>query len=355
MSGKDYYQSLGLERNASPEDVKRAFRTLAHKYHPDKPGGNEEKFKEINEAYQVLSDPEKRQKYDQFGSGAFDGGFQQGGAGFNGFDFSGASGFGDLGDIFGDLFGFGGGTRQGSRVRKGNDIEMDVDLSFKESIFGIRKDIHVQKICACEHCHGTGSEPGAPVDTCKTCGGSGSRVTVQRTLFGAMQARVVCESCHGEGKIPTKPCGSCHGQGVVRTKRNLSVDIPSAVEDGSILRLREEGEAVKGGKNGDLFLRLHVKSDVRFEREGMQLFSTVHIGFTQAVLGDSIDVETIDGSVELEIPAGTQSGTEFRLRGKGVPHGNRRGDHIVTVQLSTPRHVSKRERQLLEELNLREK
>lgn len=354
MSGKDYYHVLGISRDASQDEVKRAFRALAHKHHPDKAGGDEEKFKEINAAYQVLGDPEKRQKYDQFGSAAFDGSQGapgQGGAGFSGFDFSGG-GFEDLGDLFGDMFGFGGGGRR-RKAAQGNHIEMDLALTFEESVFGAKKEVTLTKPSVCVRCTGTGAEPGTSLKSCATCGGSGVRTSVQRTVFGNIQSRTACSACAGSGQVPEKPCTDCHGSGIAHQKKTMSVDIPSGVETDNLIRLRGEGEGVKGGIAGDLYLRMRVRPDPRFTRDGETILSACSIGFTQAALGDTVDVETVDGPVELRIPAGTQSDTPFRLRGKGVPIRGRRGDHIVTVRVTTPRHLSRKQRQLLEDLGLR--
>jgi molecular chaperone DnaJ len=352
---KDYYKILGVERGASPDDIKKAFRKLAHQYHPDKPGGNEAKFKEANEAYQVLNDPVRRQKYDQFGSAAFKGsggfgGFSPGG-GFSG-DFSAFGGFEDLGDLFGNMFG-GGGPR--SRSPRGGDIQVDVDLTFREAVFGAPKEITLTKPSTCERCGGVGAEPGTRLKTCMECGGSGSRVTVQRTMLGTMQRRQTCSSCQGSGEAPEKRCAACTGTGILRVKKTLVVEVPGGVEDGNMIRLRGEGEAIRGGSPGDLFVRLHVADDPHFTREGSAIFSDLKIGFTQAALGDTVEVRTIDGSVELRIPAGTQSRTEFRLRGKGVSTQGKRGDHLVTVHVVSPRSLTKKQKELLVELNLREK
>ncbi len=361
---KDYYKILNVNKNASADDIKKAFRTQAHKYHPDKAGGDEAKFKEANEAYQVLGDPEKRAKYDQFGSAAFDGSSGFGGSqGFGGFssrggpgsawDFSGfqqAGGFEDLGDLFGDMFGGRGGGRGQPR---GSDIQVDADLSFSESVFGVNKDIEVTKNAACERCAGTGGEPGSGMKTCDTCKGSGVQVTMQRTILGTMQSKRSCEVCQGTGEIPNKICSTCHGEGVERKRERLSVGIPAGVDDGAVLRVREKGEAVRGGRTGDLFVRLHVKHDPRFERDGIHIHSQSTIGFTQAALGDTIEIETVDGKGDLKIPAGTQSGSQFRLRGKGVPSNRGRGDQIVTVEVKTPERLSREQKKLLEELNLK--
>lgn len=348
---KDFYQILGVSKSASQDEIKQAFRKLAHKYHPDKPGGDEAKFKEINEAYQVLGEPEKRAKYDQFGSAAFENGGT--GQGFGGFDFSGfqgGAGFEDLGDMFGDLFG--GGRRQ--RTPRGSDIQMDVDLTFHDSVFGVEKTITLTKPSACERCGGTGGEPGSGMETCATCKGAGVEVSVQRTILGNIQSKRTCSTCSGAGETPKKACSTCRGSGVERKSRSLVVTIPAGVENGSVLRVRGEGEYLKGGMPGDLFVRIFVKQDARFERDGFDLYSEAKIGFTQAALGTTIDVDTIDGKAELKVPAGTQSGTQFRLRGKGVQTSRGRGDQIVTIHVTTPRKLDRKQRKLLEELDLRE-
>ncbi len=350
--GKDYYKILDVDKGASQEEIKKAFRKKAHSHHPDKEGGDEEKFKEANEAYQVLGDPEKRQKYDQYGSAAFDGQGPGGGQGFGGFDFSGAGGFEDLGDIFGDLFG--GGRRRGPATPRGNDVQVDLDLSFKESVFGVDRDIELTKVSSCERCTGTGGEPGTSMDTCGTCNGSGVQVTAQRTILGVMQHKQTCSNCQGTGETASKNCTSCHGQGVDKINKKLSIRIPAGVDHGATLRVRGEGEAVKGGKSGDLFVRLHVKPDKRFDRQGSTIISYAKIGFTQAALGDTIEAPTVDGAVDLKIPAGTQSGAQFKLKGKGVDGPRGRGDQIVVVEVITPKKLSRAQKKLLEELDLKE-
>ncbi|NQV90572.1 molecular chaperone DnaJ [Candidatus Uhrbacteria bacterium] len=345
---KDYYQILEVDRNASQDEVKKAFRKLAHKHHPDKQGGNEEKFKEANEAYQVLGDEKKRAQYDQYGSGAFDG--SGGGQGFGGFSgFSGGAGFEDLGDIFGDMFG-GGRSRQ--RERRGSDIQVDMELAFKESIFGVQKEVDLTKTDTCDRCSGTGGEPGEAMDTCSTCNGEGATIGVQRTILGNIQTKQTCQTCQGTGETPKKPCTTCRGLGVDRKRQTFTVTIPAGVENGAMLRVRGQGEALKGGQTGDLFVRLHVPEDKQFDRQGNMLISEAEIGFTQAALGATIDVQTVDGAVDLKIPAGTQSGAQFRLRGKGVPTSRGRGDQIVVVRVVTPQKLSRAQKKLLEELNL---
>lgn len=365
MSGKDYYKILGVEKNASQEDVKRAFRKLAHEHHPDK-GGDEAKFKEINEAYQVVGDEAKRKQYDQFGAAAFDGsggGNPFGGAGgfpggFN-FDFSGgAAGFEDLSDILGGMFsggagsGFAGG---GNRRSQGENIEVGIRLSFKEAIFGVEKEISLTRNSTCPRCAGTMAEPGTRMKTCATCDGKGFRVTTQRTLLGAMQMKTACDECHGVGEKPEKSCTECHGKGVTHGRATVRVDIPAGVDDGVTVRVRGEGESIGAlGDKGDLYLRIRVDADSRFKRDGSTIFVVKKIGFTQAALGDTVDVETVDGKVEVKIPQGTQSGSELRLRGKGVPSSRGRGDEIVVIQVITPTKLDKKVQELLREANLKE-
>lgn len=343
---KDYYQILGVDRKASQDEVKRAFRKLAHEHHPDK-GGNEAKFKEINEAYQALGDPEKRARYDQFGSADGPQGF--GGGGFpGGFD---PNAFGDLGDIFGSFFGGGG----RSQTPRGQDIEMELFLSFKESIFGVAKEITVNKTNTCARCGGQGAEPGTKMKTCDTCKGKGFTIQNQRTILGAVQMRVACQACDGRGEKPETPCTECHGQGMTRGRKTLRVDVPAGVEDSMQMRVRGEGESLGAqGEPGDLYLRLRVSPDARFTRDGSTIYLKKTIGFSQAALGDTVQVDTVDGPVSMKIPPGTQSGEELRLRGKGVPSGRGRGDQIVIIQVATPTKLDKTAKRLLEELNLRE-
>jgi len=350
---KDPYDILGVDKSASQEDVKKAFRKLAHKYHPDKPEGDEEKFKEANAAYQILGDPEKRRQYDEFGPAAFQGG-AGGSGGFGGQGFGGFQGINmdDLGDIFGDMFGFGGGGR--ARTKRGSDIEVDMDILFEESIFGTEKEVTLTKPSACERCGGVGAEPGTSLKTCGTCQGSGMETKIQRTILGNMQTRTACGECRGRGEIPETRCSECTGTGVKRAKKTLKITVPEGIQPGTTLRMRGEGEAVPGGESGDLFIRLHVGTDARFQRQGSTIITRANVGFTQAALGDTIEVETVDGPVDLKIPSGTQSGTQLRLRGKGVPTRGSRGDHVVIVEVVTPKKLSRQQKKLLEELDLRE-
>jgi|SaaInlStandDraft_5_1057022.scaffolds.fasta_scaffold09763_5 molecular chaperone DnaJ len=348
----DYYKTLGVDKSASQDEIKKAFRKEAHKYHPDKPNGDEEKFKEANAAYQVLGDADKRAKYDQYGSAAFEGGAGGGGGfgqGFGGFDFSGAEGFGD---IFGDIFG---GGRNQQRERKGNDIQIDLDLTFSEAVFGVEKELDLTKVSNCERCGGTGGEPGEAMNTCGGCHGEGVQMKAHRTVLGVMQSKVTCSECEGLGEKPKVECKDCSGSGLDKGRHHMEVKIPAGVDNGATLRLRGEGEAMKGGASGDLYVRLHVKRDKRFEREGATIHSTVKIGFTQAAVGDTIDVDTVDGSVELKIPHGTQSHTQFRLRGKGVPTRRGRGDHLVLIEVVVPKKLTHKQVKMLKELDLTEK
>jgi len=362
--GKDYYKILGLEKNASADEVKKAFKKQAMEHHPDRPGGNEAKFKEVNEAYQVLGDPDKRQRYDQFGSdfeqqGGFGGGAswedfmraarggQQGAGGFN-FDFG-----GDLGSIFGDLFGFGGGGRQGARTSRGNDIQVDVETDFKEAIFGVEKEISLRKQSKCDVCGGSGGEPGSQNEKCRTCNGQGQVMQVQRTFLGAMQTVSTCPDCHGRGERPGKKCKHCGGDGILAKSETFKIKIPAGIDDGQSIRLEGKGEAAPhGGHTGDLYVRVHVRKLKGFEREGFDIFTNADISFPQAVLGDKIAIETIDGPINLVIPEGTEHGQLIRLKGRGVFHLNShvRGDHFVRVKIRVPKKLSRDARNKLEGL-----
>ncbi len=368
---KDFYNILGVPKDASEADIKKAFRKLAHEHHPDKDGGDEEKFKEINEAYQTLSNKEKRQQYDQFGQ-TFDQARRQGGGpgGFGGFsaeDFARGGGpfggfrtenanfdFGDLGDIFGDIFGMGGSRgRARSEVRRGNDAEISVTVSLHEAAFGTDKVLTLEKEITCKRCGGSGADPGAKIVSCATCGGSGQVQNIQQTFFGALRQMGVCPECHGEGRKASKKCTVCHGEGRTTGQETISVKIPAGISDGESLRLSGKGAAgVRGAEAGDLFVRIKVPNDPNFRREGDDIYSDVSVGFSQAALGTKVHIETLDGEVILKIPHGTQSGKVFRLDGKGVTHLRKRGrgDHLVTVQVETPAQLSRREKDLLKEL-----
>lgn len=358
---KDYYGILGIGKSASQDEIKRAFRKLAHELHPDK-GGDPKKFKEVNEAYQVLSDTDKRTQYDQYGT-TFEQAQAQGGfSGFEGFrDFTGfTQGTGinieDLGDLFGGMFGGFGGGRSRSRSgrgRRGQDIQADLKISFRDAAFGVEKEIELWKTVSCSRCSGNGAEPGTTIKKCTTCGGNGQVAQTQRTFLGAMQTVVTCTTCHGQGEKWETACNKCRGGGVVKELRKVSVKVPAGIADGQSIRLRGEGEAGERGTTaGDLYLTVRVAADARFERDGDDLHSQARVTFSQAALGATVDVETVDGVVALKVPAGTQSGQEFRLKGKGVTHlkSGGRGDHFVHVQVETPKSTNRRQRDLLEQL-----
>lgn len=360
MSKRDYYEVLGVAKGATDDEIKKAYRKAALKYHPDKGGGkeSEEKFKEANEAYQVLSDKTKRQQYDQFGhngpfgAGSGAGGYQQYG-GFNGqgFDIN-FDDLGGFGDIFESFFGGGGASRGGTRQRRGADIQAEITIDFSDSVFGAEKDFTLLKMSECDRCNGTGAEPKSAMKTCPTCHGSGQVQTQARTIFGTFAQTAVCPECKGEGKIPEKKCTKCHGEGRLKRQETIKVKIPAGIANGQTIRISGKGEAgERGTQPGDLYLRINVRGDKRFERDGYNIISEANVSFPQAALGTTVTVETVDGEVTLKIPAGTQSGKVFKLSGKGVPHlnGTRRGDHLITVNVKTPTTLTKKQKQLLEE------
>jgi molecular chaperone DnaJ len=343
---QDYYNVLGVPRNATEEEIKRAFRKLAFQYHPDrnKNPGAEEEFKEINEAYQVLSDPEKRSSYDRYGRVVTGGGFP---------DF----GFGGLGDIFESFFGGFGETpfdRTAQRApQRGDSLQTHLTLSFEEAVFGCKKEIGIQCIEFCPLCHGIGSQPGTNPQTCPECGGAGQVRKYQRSIFGHFSHVTACPRCSGNGTIITNPCPQCSGKGRIKVKRKLMVDIPAGVDDGYRLCLEGEGDAgLYGGRPGALYITLSVKPHDLFRREGANIFCQLPINFAQAALGDEVDVPSLDGKLSLKIPPGTQSGKVFRLKGKGIPYvgGNGKGDQLVEVQVLTPQRLDGKQRWLFEEL-----
>ena len=360
MSKRDYYEILGVSKSASDDEIKKAFRKLAIKYHPDKEGGDEAKFKEANEAYEVLKDKQKRQRYDQFGHAGVGGagGGSQGGNPFEGFDFNGQNINFD-GGAFGDIFSqfFGGGGQQTYGPTKGRDVEVQVTLSFEEAIFGKEVDLSLNLDDECTHCKGTTVEPGYSMKTCDTCKGAGQRVRVMNTMFGPIQQAVSCETCKGKGKVPEKICTKCHGSGVERHAQSIKVKIPAGIDDGATIRLREHGEAIGGGSKGDLYVHVRVKAHKKFTREGNLILSEEHISMVDAALGTEIDVETVDGVVTMKVPAGTQSGTDFKLSGHGVPHlrSDARGAHIVSVIVDIPTKLTKKQRELLEQFGAAKK
>lgn len=353
---RDYYEVLGVAKNASADEIKKAFRRLAVQHHPDKEGGDETKFKEINEAYEVLKDAGKRQRYDQFGhagvGGAAGGGNPFGGAG-QGSPFD----FGDMGfgDIFENIFGGGfntGGQQRGRRQTRGRDVEAAIEISFEDAIFGTQKDLHLNLEDTCEHCKGKTVEPGYELKTCDTCKGAGQVVSVTRTIFGNIQQAAICPTCKGAGKVPEKPCTVCHGKGTQKHPRTITLKVPAGIDDGAVIRLREHGEAIANGANGDLYVNVRVKAHKHFTREGDLILSEEHVDMVDAALGTTAEVSTVDGPVYMKVPAGTQSGTDFKLSGHGVPHirSETRGAHIVTIIVDTPTKLTKHQKELLEEL-----
>lgn len=353
---RDYYEILGVGKSASADEIKKAFRKAAVKHHPDKEGGDETKFKEINEAYEVLKDQQKRQRYDQFGHAGV-GGASGGGAGGNPFEgFGGFGGqnvhfdFGDggLGDIFGQFFG-GNSSRQGPR--RGRDVEASITLTFEQAVFGTEEKVELMMDDECTHCKGTTVEPGYSMQTCPTCKGAGQQTRIMNTIFGQMQQAVTCETCSGRGKVPEKVCSVCRGKGTERRKQQMTIKIPAGIDDGATIRLKERGEAIGDGARGDLYVHLRVKAHRKFTREGDIILSEEHISMVDAALGTEIDVETVDGLVRMKVPAGTQSGTDFKLSKHGVPHlrSDMRGPHIVSVIVDTPTKLSKKQKDLLEQ------
>ena len=351
---RDYYEVLGLEKGASAEDIKKAYRKLAKANHPDLHPGDkaaEERFKEINEAYEVLSDDDKRAKYDQFGHAAFDPSQGYGAGGFGGF----GGGFGDLGDILGDLFGgfggFGGGTRSNPNApRRGENIRATVNISFEEAAFGCQKDVTVGRIETCADCKGSGCAPGTTPEICPDCKGTGSVRQTQRTPFGMAQTMGPCSRCRGTGKIIHQPCSACRGMGQIRRQHKVRVTIPAGIDDGQTVSLRGQGSAgVNGGAAGDLMVTVIMRPHARFERDGTSVLLEQEISYAQAALGAEIEVPTLDGPVRLTIPEGTQPGAVFRLRGKGIPflRGGGRGDQFVSVSLKVPKNLTGSQKELL--------
>lgn len=357
---RDYYEVLGLQKGASEDEIKKAYRKVAKECHPDLHPGDKEaeaRFKEANEAYGVLSDPDKKAKYDQFGFAGVDPNFGAG-AGAGGF----TGDFGDLGDIFGDIFGgfgfggFGGGSsRSASRSgpQRGESLRVRLAISFEEAAFGCQKEINIPRVENCPDCKGTGCAPGTTAEICPDCKGTGTVRTQQRTAFGVFQSTGACPKCGGSGKVIHSPCPKCRGNGSVRAQKKLSVSIPAGIDDGETVSLRSQGNAGKnGGPAGDLLVTIQVRPSPTFQREGTNVYITTSLSFIQAALGAEIQVPTLDGDVSLNIPEGTQTGSVFRLRGKGIPslRGGGRGDQYVTVNLDTPRNLTGRQKELLQEL-----
>lgn len=361
MAGKDYYNVLGVSKNASQDEIKTAFRKLAHQHHPDK-GGDPNKFKEINEAYQVVGNEQKRKQYDQFGSA-----FQNGQAGgvYDGFDFSGFQNgaysganvnFEDLGDLFGglgDMFGFSSNSRHRTS-RSGESIEAILIIDFMEAVFGVEKEILIDKNIKCDQCGGNGAEPGSKIETCSICKGRGRIFKMQRTIFGSMQTEVLCSNCQGEGQTYSKKCNKCNGQGIYKGQEKLKIKVPAGINEGESIRLSGRGHSgLKNSSAGDLILRIRINPHKTFIRDGYNIYTKTKINIKQAVLGDKININTVNGEVSLKIPEGTQSGTVFKLKNKGVPklRGGGNGDHLVEIIVNIPKDLSRRDKKILEDIN----
>ncbi len=354
---RDYYEVLGVSKNASEDEIKRAYKKLARKYHPDMNPGDkeaEEKFKEVNEANEVLSNPEKKAKYDQFGFAGVDPNY---GAGQGGYGGAGGFDFGDLGDIFGSFFGggFGGGGRRNPNApQRGESIRASLSVEFTEAAFGCEKSITIDRSEQCPTCKGKGCAPGTTPEVCTECHGTGTVTQAQRTPFGMMQSQTVCPKCRGKGQIIHQPCPDCRGAGVVRKRRTIQVNIPAGIDNGQTISLRGQGHSGKnGGPAGDLLITVMVRPHEIFRRDGTAVFCEAPITFTQAVLGGTLEIPTIDGKVKYDIPEGTQTGTVFRLRGKGIPvlNGRGRGDQYVTVNIETPRNLNREQKEALKKFS----
>ena len=354
---RDYYEVLGVSKNASEDEIKRAYKKLARKYHPDMNPGDkeaEEKFKEVNEANEVLSNPEKKAKYDQFGFAGVDPNY---GAGQGGYGGAGGFDFGDLGDIFGSFFGggFGGGGRRNPNApQRGESIRASLSVEFTEAAFGCEKSITIDRFEQCPTCKGKGCAPGTTPEVCTQCHGTGTVTQAQRTPFGMMQSQTVCPKCRGKGQIIHQPCPDCRGAGAVRKRRTIQVNIPAGIDNGQTISLRGQGHSGKnGGPAGDLLITVMVRPHEIFRRDGTAVFCEAPITFTQAVLGGTLEIPTIDGKVKYDIPEGTQTGTVFRLRGKGIPvlNGSGRGDQYVTVNIETPRNLNREQKEALKKFS----
>ncbi|MCD7766581.1 MAG: molecular chaperone DnaJ [Lachnospiraceae bacterium] len=356
-SKRDYYEVLGVDKNADEATLKKAYRVLAKKYHPDMNPGDaeaEKKFKEASEAYAILSDPEKRRQYDQFGHAAFDGSAGGGGFDFNNFD------FGDMGDIFGDIFGdfFGGGSRRrggSAGPMQGANVRSSVRITFEEAVFGCEKEIELNLKDECTTCHGTGAKPGTSPETCPKCNGRGQVVFSQQSLFGTVQNVQTCPECRGTGKIIKEKCPNCYGSGYTSSKKKIKVTIPAGIDNGQSIRIREKGEpGSNGGPRGDLLVEVIVGRHATFTRQDMNIYSEVPITFAQAALGGDIRISTVDGDIVYTVKPGTQTGTKVRFKGKGVPslrNKNMRGDHYVTLNIEVPTKLNEAAKKALREFD----
>ena len=346
----DYYEILGITRSASQDEIKKAFRKLAHKHHPDK-GGSESKFKEINEAYQILSDEKKRAEYDRYGRVFGNGGATD--AGGFGFDFNGFSAEADLGDIFEDFFGFGGARAR--QVKRGRDISIDVELQFEESIFGTERRVLISKFVSCLSCKGSGAAPGTKSESCKACNGKGTVSEVRRTFFGSFSSKTECKKCLGRGAVAEKSCRECAGSGILKKAEEVDIQIPAGIRDGEMIKMPGRGEAITSGIAGDLYVRVHVQAHSLFRREDYDLFMDLPIPLSEALLGAEKIINALDGAIKIKIPSGIDSGEILRVRGRGVPHvheqaSGKRGDLLIKVFVKIPKRLSKKARELVEEL-----
>jgi molecular chaperone DnaJ len=363
---KDYYNILGVDKKATKDDIKKAFRALAHKYHPDKKGGDADKFKEVSEAYTVLSDDQKRAQYDMYGQtfagantgGAGFGGFQGNWQDFarqTGFDFSGfgngqggfsAEGF-DLGDIFGEFFG---GGRRG-QAKRGRDISIDIELSFEEAAFGVERTILLNKVSVCNVCGGSGGKKGTETVTCQTCNGKGKIREMKRSIFGSIEMTRTCETCGGAGKVPKEKCETCGGAGILKKEQEIKIKIPSGIDNGEMIRLSGTGEAVKGGTPGDLYIKTHVKKHKTFRKEGNDLVMNLDVKLSDALLGAKVDIQTLDGLSTLHIPEGVNTGDILQIKGRGVPvSGRGRGDILVHIRVALPKKLTKSAKDAIQKL-----
>lgn len=364
MSQKNYYELLGVNKGASKDEIKKAFYKLAAKYHPDKKGGDEAKFKEVNEAYQVLSNDQKRKEYDTYGQ-TFSGAGSQGGAGpfgqgqgFGGFDFSGFNqgdfqnmnfDFGDMGDIFGDIFGgFGGGQRE----KRGRDMSLEIDISFEESIFGVERNFLISKVSKCKTCSGSGAKTGTKMETCKKCNGQGKVKDIKRTIFGSIQSVSMCDECYGKGEVPKEKCESCKGHGILNAKEDIKINIPAGINSGEVIRMTGMGEAVSHGKSGDLYIKVLVKPHKIWKREGYDLVMTHDIKLSDALLGAKHTISTLDGYVDISVPQGAHPNDILRVKGKGVPMQNSRGrgDILIKLNIQMPKKISRKAEEYIEKL-----
>ncbi len=352
---KDYYQILGLQKGASKDEVKKAFRKLAAIHHPDKKTGNEEKYKEITEAYAVLGDDKRKAEYDTYGH-AFNGAQGQGHGGFGGFnwaDFAGQGGFGgqgfefDISDIF-ENFGFGGNRAQ--KAARGRDISIEINLNFKEAVFGVTRKVLITKNSLCATCKGSGGKPESGTTTCSTCGGNGKVRETRQSIMGSFTTVRECNICNGKGQIPKEKCGHCAGAGILRAQEEIEIKVPAGIENGEVIRMTGRGEAMPNGQPGDLYIKIHVEGHRTIKRDGTTLFTTLPVKLTDAMLGSEYSVETLDGSIQIKIPAGITHGELLRVKEKGVPTERGRGDFMVKINIEIPKKLSRKAQKLIEEL-----